>query len=48
MGDGSDVAREAADMVLLENFEAIVVALEYGKSWFWLVSGAFGCAAGVA
>jgi hypothetical protein len=30
MGDGSDVAREAADMVLLENFEAIVVALEYG------------------
>ncbi|KAG8735312.1 hypothetical protein FRC10_010750 [Ceratobasidium sp. 414] len=32
MGDGSDVAREAADMVLLENFEAIVVALEYGMS----------------
>ena len=32
MGDGSDVAREAADMVLLENFEAIVVALEYGES----------------
>ncbi|QRW20817.1 calcium-transporting ATPase [Rhizoctonia solani] len=31
MGDGSDVAREAADMVLLENFEAIVVALEYGR-----------------
>ncbi|EUC60331.1 sodium/potassium-transporting ATPase subunit alpha [Rhizoctonia solani AG-3 Rhs1AP] len=31
MGDGSDVAREAADMILLENFEAIVVALEYGR-----------------
>ncbi|QRV78443.1 sodium/potassium-transporting ATPase subunit alpha [Ceratobasidium sp. AG-Ba] len=31
MGDGSDVAREAADMVLLEDFNAIVVALEYGR-----------------
>ena len=31
MGNGSDVAREAADMVLLEDFSAIVVALEYGK-----------------
>ena len=30
MGNGSDVAREAADMVLLEDFSAIVVALEYG------------------
>lgn len=30
MGGGSDVAREAADMVLLEDFSAIVVALEYG------------------
>jgi sodium/potassium-transporting ATPase subunit alpha len=30
MGSGSDVAREAADMVLLEDFSAIVVALEYG------------------
>jgi hypothetical protein len=29
MGSGSDVAREA-DMVLLEDFSAIVVALEYG------------------
>jgi sodium/potassium-transporting ATPase subunit alpha len=32
MGSGSDVAREAADMVLLEDFSAIVVALEYGES----------------
>lgn len=30
MGNGSDVAREAADMVLLEDFSAIVTALEYG------------------
>ena len=34
MGNGSDVAREAADMVLLEDFSAIVVALEYGASHF--------------
>lgn len=33
MGNGSDVAREAADMVLLEDFSAIVVALEYGKGF---------------
>ncbi|KLO07342.1 sodium-potassium ATPase [Schizopora paradoxa] len=31
MGNGSDVAREAADMVLLKDFSAIVVALEYGR-----------------
>ncbi len=31
MGDGSDVAREAADMVLMDDFSAIVVALEYGE-----------------
>ncbi|TDL17671.1 sodium-potassium ATPase [Rickenella mellea] len=31
MGDGSDVAREAADMVLMEDFSAIVIALEYGR-----------------
>lgn len=30
MGQGSDVAREAADMVLLDDFSAIIVALEYG------------------
>ncbi|KAI0045063.1 sodium-potassium ATPase [Auriscalpium vulgare] len=34
MGGGSDVAREAADMVLLEDFSAIVVALEYGRLVF--------------
>ncbi|KAH9035191.1 sodium-potassium ATPase [Lactarius pseudohatsudake] len=34
MGNGSDVAREAADMVLLEDFSAIVVALEYGRLVF--------------
>ncbi|KAI0757131.1 sodium-potassium ATPase [Daedaleopsis nitida] len=34
MGDGSDVAREAADMVLLDDFSAIVVALEYGRLVF--------------
>ena len=32
MGQGSDVAREAADMVLLDDFSAIIVALEYGMS----------------
>ncbi|KAF8486705.1 sodium-potassium ATPase [Gautieria morchelliformis] len=31
MGSGSDVAREAADMVLLDSFGSIVVALEYGR-----------------
>ena len=31
MGEGSDVAREAADMVLLDDFSAIVIALEYGQ-----------------
>lgn len=30
MGNGSDVAREAADMVLMEDFSAIIIALEYG------------------
>ncbi|KAI0036987.1 sodium-potassium ATPase [Vararia minispora EC-137] len=34
MGSGSDVAREAADMVLLEDFSAIVIALEYGRLVF--------------
>ncbi|KDQ14226.1 hypothetical protein BOTBODRAFT_55652 [Botryobasidium botryosum FD-172 SS1] len=31
MGSGSDVAREAADMVLLDSFSSIVIALEYGR-----------------
>jgi sodium/potassium-transporting ATPase subunit alpha len=39
MGSGSDVAREAADMVLLEDFSAIVVALEWGASKFSPVVG---------
>jgi sodium/potassium-transporting ATPase subunit alpha len=34
MGSGSDIAIEAADMVLLENFSAIVVAIEYGRLVF--------------
>jgi sodium/potassium-transporting ATPase subunit alpha len=34
MGNGSDVAKEAADMILLEDFSAIVVALEYGRLVF--------------
>ncbi|RPD63077.1 sodium-potassium ATPase [Lentinus tigrinus ALCF2SS1-6] len=34
MGEGSDVAREAADMVLMDDFSAIVVALEYGRLVF--------------
>jgi sodium/potassium-transporting ATPase subunit alpha len=41
MGSGSDVAREAADMVLLEDFSAIVVALEYGASHRFHSSAAF-------
>jgi len=31
MGSGSDIAIEAADMVLLEKFSAVVVAIEYGR-----------------
>ncbi|KAF3920655.1 hypothetical protein ABW21_db0206468 [Orbilia brochopaga] len=31
MGSGSDIAIEAADMVLLENFSAIVAAVRYGR-----------------
>ena len=38
MGDGSDVAREAADMILMDDFSAIIVALEYGK---WRITGGF-------
>lgn len=30
MGQGSDVAREAADLILLGDFSSIVVAIEYG------------------
>ena len=34
MSNGSDVTQEAADMVLLEDFSAIFVALEHGASHF--------------
>ncbi|TBU64935.1 sodium-potassium ATPase [Dichomitus squalens] len=34
MGEGSDVAREAADMVLLDDISAIIIALEYGRLVF--------------
>ncbi|KAL6302232.1 sodium-potassium ATPase [Sparassis latifolia] len=34
MGAGSDVAKEAADMILLDDFSAIVIALEYGRLVF--------------
>ncbi|EMD41765.1 hypothetical protein CERSUDRAFT_90341 [Gelatoporia subvermispora B] len=34
MGQGSDVAKEAADMILLDDFAAIVIALEYGRLVF--------------
>jgi len=30
MGDGSDVAKEAADLVLLGDFSSIITAIEYG------------------
>jgi sodium/potassium-transporting ATPase subunit alpha len=36
MGDGSDVAKEAADLVLLGDFSSIIVAIEYGNVFpFW-------------
>ncbi|PHH82145.1 hypothetical protein CDD82_6835 [Ophiocordyceps australis] len=31
MGSGSDIAMEAADMVLLDSFSSIVVAVQYGR-----------------
>ena len=34
MGAGSDVAKEAADLVLLGDFSSIIVAIEYGKRLF--------------
>lgn len=34
MGSGSDVAMEAADMVLLDSFSSIVVAVQYGRTVF--------------
>lgn len=37
LGSGSDIAIEAADMVLLESFSAIVEALKYGKSIYLMI-----------
>lgn len=34
MGSGSDIAIEAADMVLLESFAAVVEAVKYGRVVF--------------
>ncbi|KAL7418441.1 hypothetical protein Q5752_006899 [Cryptotrichosporon argae] len=34
MGGGSDVAKEAADLVLLDTFSSVVVAVEYGRLVF--------------
>lgn len=34
MGEGSDVAKEAADLVLLGEFSSIITAIEYG----WIIS----------
>jgi sodium/potassium-transporting ATPase subunit alpha len=34
MGSGSDIAMEAADMVLLDTFSSIVVAVQYGRVVF--------------
>lgn len=34
MGSGSDIAMEAADMVLLESFSSVVTAVEYGRVVF--------------
>ena len=33
LGSGSDIAIEAADMVLLDSFTAIIEAVQYGKLW---------------
>jgi len=34
LGSGSDIAIEAADMVLLESFSAVVEAVQYGRVVF--------------
>lgn len=39
MGNGSDIAIEAADMVLLDSFSAIVEALKYGRLVFGKLNG---------
>lgn len=34
LGGGSDIAMEAADMVLLDTFSSVVVAVQYGRVVF--------------
>jgi len=34
MGSGSDIAMEAADMVLLDTFSSVVIAVQYGRVVF--------------
>ena len=34
MGSGSDVAKEAADLVLLGDFSSIIVAIQYGTVFY--------------
>ena len=34
LGSGSDIAMEAADMVLLDSFSSVVVAVQYGRVVF--------------
>lgn len=34
MGSGSDIAMEAADMVLLDTFSSVVTAVQYGRVLF--------------
>lgn len=34
LGSGSDIAMEAADMVLLESFSSVVIAVQYGRVVF--------------
>lgn len=34
MGSGSDVAMEAADMVLLDSFSSVIMAVQYGRTVF--------------
>lgn len=38
LGSGSDIAIEAADMVLLDSFAAIVEAVKYGRVTFGTIS----------
>ncbi|KAI5860871.1 calcium ATPase [Durotheca rogersii] len=42
LGSGADVAIEAADIVLLDSFSSIVVAVQYGQFWPVMTNVAFG------